>query len=411
MKNIFNLKQKATLGLLGLLTTSSLIAPLSTRAADTSTINEDNNVTVELVLAVDVSTSVDYQEFELQRKGYIAAFQDAEVQQAINNLPEGLAVNMSFWADKNAKDIGWFKLQNDGNGNITNLQSFIDAMNAVVRRGNTDENGNRYSSGSQQVVINGVTTNMGGGTDIKLAIDSAKNMLLNNQFQGKALIIDVSGDGVSDDTPYTGSGNENNECGHQHNCPPLEAARDAAIDAGITINGLPINNQESKNLANEVDIHYEKLVYGGKGAFVELSNGFNDFTRAAKTKILREIIEAGERAKAAAVNDFFVTDEETSFSGNVLTNDKDPKNEGLQVAKVNGAALNVGQEITLPSGALVTLNLDGSLVYNPNAQFDSLNDGEEKVDTFSYSISNGVDSFSTASVSINVEGIGVIYAD
>ncbi len=415
MKNIFNLKQQTTLGLLGILATSSLIAPINTKSVDANS-TTDNKVTVELVLAVDVSGSIDYQEFELQRKGYIAAFQDAQVQAAIKKLPEGLAVNMSFWSDKNTANIGWFKLQNDGNGNITNLSNFVNAMNTVVRRGDKDQNGNQYpTSAKGQVVINGVTTKVGSGTDIKLGIDTAKNMLLNNQYQGASLVIDVSGDGVSDDTPYTGTGNINNKCGHQHFCPPLEAARNAAVNAGITINGLPINNQESQNLANQVDIHYEKLVYGGKGAFVELADGFDDFTRAAKTKILREITEGGDRAKAAAVNDLFATDEDTSFNGNVLTNDKDPENIGLKVAMVNGQAINIGNQITLPSGAVVTINLDGSLIYNPNDKFTSLLEGQQTVDTFNYSINDGLNGYSTATVSMTVNGLGngskILYAD
>jgi VCBS repeat-containing protein len=411
MKNIFTLKQQTALGLLGILATSSLLASINTKSVNANS-TTDNQVTVELALAVDVSGSVDYQEFELQRQGYINAFKDPEVQAAIKNLPEGLAVNMLFWSDKNTANIGWFKLQNDSNGNITNLSNFVKAMETVVRRGDKDQNGQAYSTSTKgQVVINGVTTKVGNGTDIKLGIDTAKNLLLNNQYQGASLVIDVSGDGVSDDTPYTGAGNINNKCGHQHFCPPLETARNAAVNAGITINGLPINNQESANLANQVDVHYKKLVYGGAGAFVELSDGFDDFARAAKTKILREI----SREKAAAVNDLFATDESASFNGNVLANDKNPENTSLKVAMVNGQAVNIGNQITLPSGALVTINLDGSLIYNPNGKFESLLEGQQTVDIFKYSIDDGLNGYSTATVSMTVNGLEnksvILYAD
>lgn len=395
MQNFFNLRQLTTLTLLSIFTASSVITTSNSKAQAN---NIEKDVTVELVLAVDVSASVDAQEFNLQLEGYKSAFKNAEVQTAIKKLPQGLAVNMVFWADKQTTDVGWFELENDGNNNITNLASFQAALNSVSRTKN-------------QITIAGSTTNTGKGTDIKLAIDTAKNMLLNNQYNGKSLVIDVSGDGVSDDTPYTGAGNDGGECGHQHFCPPLVAARDSAVNAGITINGLPINNQTSKNLANQVDTHYEQLVYGGEGAFVELSDGFDDFARAAKTKILREIKEAGERAKSVAVQDLFVTNEDTSFTDNVLLNDLAAEASGLEVAKVNGEVNHVGSQITLPSGALVTIDLNGSLTYNPNGQFTSLLEGESIVDTFEYSISDGGNGYSSAAVNITVEGLGILFAD
>jgi len=373
MKNIFTLKQSTSIAMLGMFAASSLVA---SNTAPAQANNADNDVTVELVLAVDVSGSVDSSEFDLQIEGYKSAFNSAEVQAEINKLPNGLAVNMLFWADKETTDVGWFKLQNDGDGNISNLTSFQNAMNSVSRA-------------NREITIDGSTTSTGGGTDIKLAIDTAKSMLLNNQYNGASLVLDVSGDGVSDDTPYVGTGNQGNKCGHQHFCPPLVSARDSAIAAGITINGLPINNLTSQNLANEVDTHYEKLVFGGEGAFVELSDGFDDFARAAKAKILREIDEAGERAKSAAVNDLFVTKEDTSFTGNVLANDLDPEQAGLEVARVNGVDANVGNQFTLPSGALVTINLDGSLTYDPNGKFADLLKGQSQTDTFEYSILDG----------------------
>ena len=396
MNKIFNLKQQATLGLLGLFTLSSLFTTVTAQKAEANN-NTEEEVTVELVLAVDVSGSVDANEFNLQLEGYKSAFEDAQVQAEIKKLPQGLAVNMLFWADNQTTDVGWFKLQKDSNGNITNLTNFTNVLDSVNRN-------------NHQITINGTTTNTGSGTDIKLAIDTAKNMLLSNQYQGSALVMDVSGDGVSDDTPYTGANNENGECGHQHFCPPLTAARDSAIAAGITINGLPINNQTSQYLANEVDIHYEQLVYGGEGAFVELAAGFDDFARAAKTKILREIGDAGERAKSAAVQDIFVTKADENFTGNVLLNDLDPEQEGLEVAKVNGEDL-VGSGITLPSGAVVTINLDGSLAYNPNDQFDSLLVGESQTDIFEYSIEDGAGGYSSASVTMTIEGVGVLFPD
>ena len=225
----------------------------------------------------------------MQRDGYIQAFQDSKVQAAIKDLPDGLAVTMQFWANQKAVDIGWYKLIDDGNGGISNLQDFIDRMSGVLRTGYYKVNG---LNKEKHIKIGNRTTSMGGGTDIELAITSAKNIILNNQYEGESLVIDVSGDGISKDTPYDG-----NKCGVTHDCPPLAAARDAAVAQGITINGLPINNDSSTNLADEVDIHYNQLVYGGEGAFVEVADGFDNFVTAAKNKILREIVEAEDRVE------------------------------------------------------------------------------------------------------------------
>jgi len=126
---------------------------------------------------------------------------------------------------------------------------------------------------------------------------------------------------------------------------------------------------------------------------------------------MREIEEAGERAAAAAVLDQFVTNSNARFTDNVLSNDRDPGAFGLEVALVNQAEVNVGSEITLASGALVTINLDGSLTYDPNGQFDSLLLEESIVDTFEYSISDGLGGYTSAPVNMTVEGVKFLFAD
>ena len=308
MFNSINFKKKARTSFLAILMTGTLIVQPGISSNNSNVNNANNNnssdsndtkdvVSVELVLSVDVSTSIDRTEFELQRNGYIAAFQDSEVQEAIKNLPDGLAVNMQFWASENVVDIGWYKLIDDGNGGISNLQEFINKIDSVRRTGKKGENGENIANNRKKLVtIDGNTTYMGGGTDITLAINEAQKLLLENNYDGQALVIDVSGDGVSKNTPYSGEGNQNGFCPQAHFCPPLEAARDAAVAAGITINGLPIvNNQNTAQLTHEIDFYYQQLVIGGNGAFVEVANDFSGFTTAAKNKILREIIEADDR--------------------------------------------------------------------------------------------------------------------
>ncbi len=107
-----------------------------------------------------------------------------------------------------------------------------------------------------------------------------------------------------------------------------------------------------------------------------------------------------------AVEDNFSTDEDTILSDSVLTNDSDPDvGDTLTATEVNGVAADVGSQVTLGSGALLTLNGDGTFVYDPNEQFESLNDGESATDSFTYTISDGNGGTDTATVTITIDGV------
>lgn len=89
----------------------------------------------------------------------------------------------------------------------------------------------------------------------------------------------------------------------------------------------------------------------------------------------------------------------------VLANDSDPESDNiLSVSSVEGAAANVGTQITLASGALLTMNADGSYEYDPNGAFDTLQPGDSTTDGFTYKISDGVDESDAASVVITING-------
>ena len=108
-----------------------------------------------------------------------------------------------------------------------------------------------------------------------------------------------------------------------------------------------------------------------------------------------------------AMNDVNATDEDTTVTGNVLDNDSDiDRLDTIEVSAVNGDAGAVGSQITLDSGALLTLNADGTYSYDPNDAFDHLNTGESAVDTFTYEIADGNGGFDTATVEITIDGIG-----
>lgn len=80
--------------------------------------------------------------------------------------------------------------------------------------------------------------------------------------------------------------------------------------------------------------------------------------------------------------------EDEIFYGNVLSNDSDPNGDPITVSAVNGFTDAVGKPLLLASGAIVTINADGSYYYDPNGQFDALNDGEIASDNLQYTVSD-----------------------
>ena len=203
-------------------------------------------VGLELVLAVDSSTSVDAGEFALQQKGLADAFRHPSVVRAIEaHAPDGIAVTLVQWAGRSRQrtSVEWARLP--------------DAASAA-----------RFAAQIARAprLINGFT-------DIAAAIRFSARKIFENGFTGLRQVIDVSGDGSS-------------------NGEAASAARDQAIARGITVNGLVIHNEEYDlgELAkiNLVD-HYRQHVVGGPGSFLMIAKDFEDFRTAIRKKLLREI--------------------------------------------------------------------------------------------------------------------------
>jgi VCBS repeat-containing protein len=110
-----------------------------------------------------------------------------------------------------------------------------------------------------------------------------------------------------------------------------------------------------------------------------------------------------------AEDDSRTTKENTAVTGNVLTNDTDPDvadvGDVLTVSAVNGVAAGVGNQIALTSGALLTLNTNGSYNYNPNSQFESLGTGQTATDSFTYTVSDGRGGTDDAAVTVTITGV------
>ena len=201
---------------------------------------------VQLVLAVDASGSVDSARFELQKHGYAEAFRSPAVHAAIRATATGaIAVTMTQWTGPTMHvDMVNWTLVNDPQA----ANALADAIDAAPR------------------VL------FGGGTSISGAIDDAMALFPQSSWQAARKVIDVSGDGI-------------NNRGR-----PAEDARDAAIAAGVVINGLPILEREP-----DLDDYYRHSVIGGPGAFVIAVAHYAQFAAAIRNKLVVEI--AGNRRR------------------------------------------------------------------------------------------------------------------
>ena len=221
------------LRLLAILASSGSIWSQSLRA-------EEISVDLELVLAIDVSGSVDVEEGQLQRTGYIAALRSPELVKAGESFQTTI-VDWHVISDRASAD------------------GFADKLVA-------------------QPIDSGPWTSIG---DV---IRQAIPKFANNGYQGTRRVIDISGDGPNN------SG------------PPVTESRAEAIKTGITINGLPIVNNHvqpsGRSQMLDLDKYYAACVIGGPGAFLVVASSFKDFARAIRRKLIFEI--AGNYPKSPA---------------------------------------------------------------------------------------------------------------
>jgi Protein of unknown function (DUF1194) len=197
-------------------------------------------VDIALVLAVDVSLSIDAEEFALQRAGYSAAFRDERVIDAITGGSIGaVAVTYMQWsgAREQQQIIGWRLI--NGRASAGDFAAALAAADRVVA---------------------------GGSTSLSGAIDTAGRLLSQSGYAAERRIIDISGDG-------------SNNSGRLPNF-----ARDEAVAQGITINGLAILKNEP-----QLTFYYMENVVGGRGAFVQTAADFGDFAAAILAKLIREV--------------------------------------------------------------------------------------------------------------------------
>jgi hypothetical protein len=213
----------------------------------------DEQVDLLLVLASDVSRSVDDVKFKLQRDGYAAAIMNPRVVRAMTGGPNGrIALVFVEWGSEWEQKvvIDW-----------TVIAGERDAQ-AVSGRVRDAERSYR------------------GRTSISSAIDFSMTLFARSPFQANRHVIDISGDGTNN------SGRD------------VTAARDEAIAKGVTINGLVIlsevplaTNPSHTHPPGGLTAYYENNVIGGPGAFVVEAESFEAFGQLIINKLVKEIAE------------------------------------------------------------------------------------------------------------------------
>jgi len=224
---------------------AAVVAPVAPPAARAEPVD------LLLVLAADVSRSVDHQKFMLQREGYAAAISDPQVLDAVRSGVHGkIAVTFIEWSGVGAQKvvIDWTRI--DGPAAARRFgDQLVEAPRSFADR-----------------------TSISGGIEFSVV------QFKRSPFQSSRRTIDISGDGT-------------NNAGRD-----VRAARDEAVAQGITINGLVILserqvpwNPEHTNPPGGLEKYYRDHVIGGPGSFVVAAEGFESFGRAIVKKMIAEI--------------------------------------------------------------------------------------------------------------------------
>jgi len=224
---------EALAGLLAVLLLPVLPARAETEMVDTA-----------LVLAVDVSQSVNEERFALQMEGIAKAFEDSEVQRSLFSGPHrAMFVTLVEWSDKAMVAVPW-----------TLIASAEDAKAFAETLRKTPRHGAEFTCMSRALQLVG---------------DKVLPFL---PMPANRTVVDVSSDG-------------------HDNCnlsPTVDVLRDALVAEGVIINGLPILEGDE---AATLEPWYKAHVIGGTSAFTVPAHGYADFERAMRRKFVTEISE------------------------------------------------------------------------------------------------------------------------
>ena len=236
----------------------ALIVVFSLVVSARTALASDVEVDLELVLAVDVSLSMDSFEQQMQLQGYVDAFRDPNVLRAIETgLHKKIAVVFVEWGGMEFQSVKvpW---------------TLIDGAEAAARF--AERLGRRRLTALPL-------------TSISTAMLYSAALFEGNGFKGARRVIDVSGDGPNNQGII------------------VTKARDAVVKRGITINGLPVMLRVGQAPGffdlEKLDIYYEDCVIGGPGAFIVPVHEEKNFASAIRRKLIREISGAAAKVMRA----------------------------------------------------------------------------------------------------------------
>jgi hypothetical protein len=221
-------------------TSAFAFAPFVARAQE--------KVGMQLILAADVSGSVNQQRYKTQQDGYLEALGDARVLNVIRELdPPVLAITFIEWARGQEVMVPWTRVDD-----VSSMDTFRNLLRNTSR------------------------ANVGINTFMSRALAFCGTQF-DRDFSGGRRVVDVSGDG-DDNQGIVG----------------LHEARDSLIKRGVVINGLPIIVKPPEYIfppqpPEGLDVYYRQHVVGGEGHVVIESIGFDNFRQAILQKLLLEI--------------------------------------------------------------------------------------------------------------------------
>ncbi|MGX1318762.1 hypothetical protein AB7M17_002215 [Bradyrhizobium sp. USDA 377] len=236
--------------LIAILTSTQAFSEPASQPQPTIQTDSRPSVDLELVVAVDVSYSMEPDDLAAQRQGYAKAIVSEEFLRALRSGPVGkIALTYFEWSSTSDQKIIVPWRQIDGPGAAAAVATEI--TNAPIRRGSR--------------------------TSISSAIKFATSLFERNPYSGSRRVIDISGDGPNS------------------NGDPVTSARDAAVLQGIVITGLPVMTKATpldptdfQNI-DHIDWYYEDCVIGGPGSFVVPITNRENFKEAIRTKLALEV--------------------------------------------------------------------------------------------------------------------------
>jgi hypothetical protein len=207
-------------------------------------------VDLALVLSVDISGSMDEEEQDIQRQGYVDAFKHSAVVNAIRNGGSSgrIAVAYLEWSEDASVVVDWTIISN-----AKDAAAFAEKLRAEP-------------------------LNRGRRTSISLGLSAAKDLLDAAPVNAFRKVIDISGDGA-------------NNSGE-----PVEAVRDRLVADGVIINGLPLTLKPPRpNDPQDMEVYYKDCVKGGRGSFVLGIKSLAEMAGTIRNKLITEIADLAPR--------------------------------------------------------------------------------------------------------------------